>query len=76
MSQHGVGGMRTKLIACAFTTSYGIPTYITNDYGALLKIINGEHVGTYFVPKKKKSKLKPDILYAKIEKEFNKAWAK
>jgi len=46
------GGMVTKLQAAEIATMSGIPMYITNgsDPDVLSRIINGEHVGTYFNP--------------------------
>lgn len=46
------GGMITKLQAAEIATMSGIPMYITNgsDPDVLSRIINGEHVGTYFNP--------------------------
>lgn len=46
------GGMVTKLQAAEIATMSGIPMYITNgsDPEVLSRIINGEHVGTYFNP--------------------------
>jgi len=50
-SKSGVGGMVTKLQAAKIATSSGIPCIIANGArkGVLLKIIEGERVGTLFL---------------------------
>ncbi|WP_099204917.1 glutamate 5-kinase [Scatolibacter rhodanostii] len=51
-SNRGTGGMSTKIYAADFATSHGIPAYIMNgsEPENLYKLINGETIGTYFVP--------------------------
>jgi glutamate 5-kinase len=52
----GVGGMKTKIQAARITMNAGIPMVIANG-GAeniLSRIIEGEQVGTLFMPKKEK----------------------
>jgi glutamate 5-kinase len=48
----GFGGMVTKLKAAKIATSSGIPMVIANGGGAkvLERIVNGERIGTLFVP--------------------------
>lgn len=50
------GGMRTKLDAAKIVTKSGIDCIIANGRkkDALLKILNGENIGTFFQSKKKK----------------------
>mgnify|MGYP000292834246 CR=1 FL=1 len=52
-SNRGTGGMSTKIHAAEFATSYGIPTYIINSSTPenLYRLISGETLGTFFVPK-------------------------
>ena len=49
----GTGGMVTKIRAAAIATEAGIPMIITNGKAPenLYRIMDGECVGTYFVPK-------------------------
>ena len=51
----GTGGMITKLKAAKIATDAGIPMMILNgrDPRILYNIIDGQHVGTYFVAKEK-----------------------
>ena len=53
-SHLGIGGMKTKVRAAKKATQSGITTIIANgrSENALLKIINGEEVGTIFYAKK------------------------
>lgn len=55
-SPHGVGGMKTKLIAARKATRAGIPVIIANGciHGTLEAILKGEEVGTLFVPEESK----------------------
>ncbi len=52
----GTGGMITKIRAAKIAGNAGIPMIITNgsDPEILYRITDGEHVGTYFVPRKDK----------------------
>ena len=52
----GTGGMRTKITAARKLTSAGIPKIIAcgREEDILIKIINKEPVGTFFVPKTEK----------------------
>ncbi len=52
----GVGGMKTKLQAAKTVTTSGIPMIIANGRkrDVLLKIFNGDKVGTVFLPVKNK----------------------
>ena len=54
-SDVGTGGMVTKIKAAAIAGKAGIPMIITNGASPeiLYKIIDGEHVGTYFVPERR-----------------------
>lgn len=56
ISRGGTGGMYSKLKAAQITTSHGIPTILCGgkEKNALLKAINQENYGTYFVAHKKK----------------------
>ena len=49
-SDRGTGGMLTKLKAAQIATAAGIPMQILNgrDPRVLYRVIEGEHVGTYF----------------------------
>ncbi|HHW00666.1 MAG TPA: glutamate 5-kinase [Clostridiaceae bacterium] len=53
-TKRGTGGMITKLSAARIVTSAGINMVLANgkDPGVILKILNGEKVGTMFVAKK------------------------
>jgi glutamate 5-kinase len=55
-SLHGVGGMKTKIIAAKNATKAGIPVIIANGrtHGILGAIARGEEVGTLFVPEEGK----------------------
>ena len=50
----GTGGMEAKLRAAALATEAGIPMFIMNgaDPEILYRLLDGEHVGTYFTAKK------------------------
>lgn len=50
----GTGGMASKVRAAKYVTNAGIPVIIANGRTdkILTKIINGEDVGTFFVPKR------------------------
>ncbi len=52
-SDRGTGGMLTKLKAAQIATAAGIPMQILNgrDPRVLYRVIEGEHVGTYFAAK-------------------------
>ena len=52
-SNRGTGGMITKLKAAQISTEAGIPMMIFNgrDPRVLYRVIEGEHVGTYFAAK-------------------------
>jgi len=52
----GVGGMKTKIQAATITMKAGIPMIIANggEENILLRIIDGEPVGTLFMPRKRK----------------------
>ena len=54
-SDRGTGGMLTKLNAAQIATAAGIPMQILNgrDPRVLYRVIEGEHVGTYFEAKEK-----------------------
>ena len=49
-TDRGTGGMATKLKAARLATEAGIPMYIMNgaDPTVLYKLLDGEHIGTYF----------------------------
>jgi glutamate 5-kinase len=50
-TERGTGGMEAKLHAAALCTEAGIPMFIMNghDPDILYRLLDGEHVGTYFV---------------------------
>ena len=52
----GVGGMKTKIQAAKVTMQAGIPLVIANggEENIIMRIIEGEPVGTLFMPKRKK----------------------
>ncbi|MFB0532773.1 MAG: glutamate 5-kinase [Desulfatiglandales bacterium] len=52
----GVGGMKTKIQAAKVTMKAGIPLVIANgsEENIIMRIIEGEPLGTLFMPKKKK----------------------
>ncbi|MBE0516693.1 MAG: glutamate 5-kinase [Methanophagales archaeon] len=52
----GVGGMKTKIQAAKVTMQAGIPLVIANgrEENIITRIIDGEPLGTLFMPKKKK----------------------
>ena len=52
-TERGTGGMATKLEAARMVVEAGIPMYIMNgkDPTVLYKLMDGEHVGTYFAVK-------------------------
>ncbi|MBE6588038.1 MAG: glutamate 5-kinase [Ruminococcaceae bacterium] len=52
----GTGGMVTKIRAAEIAGAAGIPMIITNgaDPEILYRIVDGERIGTYFVPRKEK----------------------
>ena len=49
-TERGTGGMEAKLHAAALATEAGIPMFIMNghDPDILYRLLDGEHVGTYF----------------------------
>ncbi len=53
-TDRGTGGMEAKLTAAKMVTSIGIPMFIMNgeDPEILYELLDGKHVGTYFVGKK------------------------
>jgi glutamate 5-kinase len=54
-TERGTGGMATKLQAARMVVEAGIPMYIMNgkDPEVLYRLLDGEHVGTYFEAAKK-----------------------
>ena len=50
-TERGTGGMEAKLHAAALCTEAGIPMFIMNGHNPdiLYRLLDGEHVGTYFV---------------------------
>lgn len=54
--QCSLGGMRTKLEACKITMASGVDCVIANGRkkGVLSRILKGEDIGTFFVPKSSK----------------------
>jgi len=54
-TERGTGGMEAKLHAAALCTEAGIPMFILNghDPDILYRLLDGEHVGTYFVAPKR-----------------------
>lgn len=55
-TQRGVGGMQTKLEAASVVANAGEAVIIANGRmaGVLKKIVQGEHIGTLFLPKQEK----------------------
>lgn len=55
-TKRGVGGMQTKLDAASVVTNAGEAMIIANGRadGVLKKIVQGEHIGTLFLPKEEK----------------------
>ncbi len=55
-SSWGTGGMKTKITAARICSSAGIPMVIANgsDPSHIYQILEGEQIGTLFVPNKKK----------------------
>ena len=53
-TDRGTGGMEAKLTAAKMVTENGIPMFIMNghDPEILYELLDGKHVGTYFVAKK------------------------
>ena len=53
-TERGTGGMEAKLTAAKMVTENGIPMFIMNgsDPEILYRLLDGEHVGTYFVARK------------------------
>ena len=53
-TERGTGGMEAKLTAARMVTSNGIPMFIMNgsDPEILYRLLDGEHVGTYFAAKR------------------------
>lgn len=53
-TERGTGGMEAKLTAAQMVTSNGIPMFIMNghDPEILYRLLDGQNVGTYFVPQK------------------------
>jgi glutamate 5-kinase len=54
--KRGVGGMKTKIQAAKVVINAGIPMVIANggEENILLRIMEGERVGTFFMPRKRK----------------------
>lgn len=54
-STRGIGGMMTKIQAAKITMKSGIPMIIANggEKAVIKRIMNGEPIGTIFLPKKK-----------------------
>ncbi len=54
-TERGTGGMQAKLTAAKMVTDNGIPMFIMrgDDPEILYKLLDGEHVGTYFTAKQK-----------------------
>ncbi len=54
-TERGTGGMQAKLTAAKMVTDNGIPMFIMrgDDPKILYKLLDGEHVGTYFTAKQK-----------------------
>ena len=54
-TERGTGGMEAKLSAARIVTEAGIPMFIMNgsDPEILYRLLDGEHVGTYFTANKK-----------------------
>ena len=52
-TERGTGGMEAKLRAATLSTEAGIPMFIMNghDPDILYRLLDGEHVGTYFTAK-------------------------
>lgn len=52
----GTGGMASKLRAAKKASAYGVPTAILNGKkdGLLQRLLNGEEIGTFFLPEKKR----------------------
>lgn len=55
-SETGTGGMTTKLEAAAKVMDLGVPVIIANGHvpGIIGRIMNGEDIGTIFIPRKEK----------------------
>ncbi len=53
-TERGTGGMEAKLRAASLSTEAGIPMFIMNgqDPRILYRLLDGEHVGTYFTAKR------------------------
>ena len=53
-TDRGTGGMEAKLTAAEMVTENGIPMFIMNgsDPEILYELLDGKHVGTYFIAKK------------------------
>ncbi len=53
-TERGTGGMEAKLHAASLSIEAGIPMFIMNghDPDILYRLLDGEHVGTYFTAKK------------------------
>ncbi len=53
-TERGTGGMEAKLHAASLAVSAGIPMFILNghDPDILYRLLDGEHVGTYFTARK------------------------
>ncbi len=62
----GVGGMKTKIQAARITMEAGIPLVIANsaEDQVLSRIIEGEPLGTLFIPKKRRYSREHWILFA------------
>lgn len=64
-SEHGRGGMITKLSTARKMSDLGICTHIASikNHSILLRLVNGEGLGTTILPLKKKSNIKRWIAY-------------
>ncbi len=62
-SKFGTGGMRSKLEAAKIATSHSIPVIIAPKMNnILLKLLEGEKIGSFIYPEKKKKSLKKSWL--------------
>lgn len=72
--EHCTGGMSSKITAAKIAGASGIPMIIANGKtkNVLSKIINGENIGTIFVPKKTRVNIDVDLLTQIREEHFRK----
>lgn len=62
-SKFGTGGMRSKLEAAKIATSHSIPVIIAPKIeNIVLKLLDGEEIGSFIYPEKKKKSLKKSWL--------------